>query len=253
MSERPFSVDRDLFEILRGGEKRGAALAETLWDLLPLPGRTLEVGVGAGVVADAVGADGRWIAGVDLSPVRLRRAFRRLMGAAARADARALPFATGSYDAAYLVWLQIVPDHQVIAEAARVLRPRGRLVVVTGPHTSGDDDEIGAIEARLDSLHPWREEPADMALRGSAAGLKLVARRQWVIPLEQAPEEAAQGIEARDLATLWALDDNLVDKARAEATTALRSLAEPAVPRLRRVAYPLLVFERTSATVAATS
>ena len=68
-----------------------------------------------------------------------------------------------------------------------------------------------------------------------------------MIPLEQAPEEAAKGIEARDLATLWALDDNLVDKARAEATTALRSLAEPSVPRLRRVAYPLLVFERTSA------
>ena len=229
MSERPISVDRDLFEILSGGEKRGAGLAEMLWGLLPLTGRTLDVGVGAGVVADAVGADEAMDRRDRHVADRLRRAFRRLMGAAARADARALPFATASFDAAYLVWLQIVPDHQVIAEVARVLRPRP----AGGGHrppTSGDDDEIGAVEARLDALHPWREGPADMALR-AAAGLKLVARRQWTIPVEQAPEEAARGIEAYDLATLWALDDDLVDKAQAEATCATVAGAAGTAPR----------------------
>lgn len=243
-SERPRSLDRDLFEILRGGERRGAALADLLWDLLPVEGRTLDIGVGAGVVADAVGADGRWIAGVDLSPVRLRRAFRRLMGAAAQADATALPFATGSFDAAYLAWLQIVPDPAVIAEAARALRPRGRLVVITGPHRSPPDDEIGRVEAGLDALHPWKAQPGDTALRGVAAGLRIVARRQWTIDVEQSPDEAAEGIEARDLATLWAIDDALADQARAEAVTALRSLDRPSEPRVRRIAYPLLVFER---------
>jgi SAM-dependent methyltransferase len=246
VSERPASVDRDLFEILRGGEKRGAALADVLWEHLPIAGRTLDIGVGAGVVADAVGADGRWIAGVDMSPVRLRRAFRRLMGAAARADARALPFATGAYDAAYVVWLQIVPDPPVIAEAARVLRPGGRLVIVTGPHSSGPDDEIGAVEAGLDALHPWQDVPADVALRGVTAGLRLVARRQWAIPVEQSPAEAAEGIEGRDLATLWGLDPRTVDNAIAAATTALRALPDPDRPRVRRIAYPLLVFERAA-------
>lgn len=244
MSERPISVDRDLFEILRGGERRGAALADVLWEFLPLEGRTLDIGVGAGVVADAVGADGRWVAGVDLSAVRLRRAFRRLMGAAARADATALPFATGSFDAAYLAWLQIVPEPAVIAEASRVLRPRGRLVVITGPHRSPPDDEIGRVEAALDALHPWRARPGDITLRGVDAGLRIVARRQWTIDVEQSPDEAAQGIEARDLATLWTLDDAVADKARAEAVTALRSLDEPFAPRVRRIGYPLLVFER---------
>jgi SAM-dependent methyltransferase len=246
MSERPTSVDRDLFEILRGGGKRGAALADVLWEHLPLEGRTLDIGVGAGVVANAVGADGRWVAGVDMAPARLRRAFRRLMGAAARADARALPFATGSFDAAYVVWLQILPDPPVIAEAARVLRPGGRLVIVTGPHTSRPEDEIGAVEAGVDALHPWREEPADVALRGVAAGLRLVARRQWVIPVEQSPEEAAEGIEGRDLATLWGLDPLTVDTAVTAATAELRSLPDPGTPRLRRIAYPLLVFERAT-------
>jgi SAM-dependent methyltransferase len=246
MSERPASVDRDLFEILRGGERRGAALAGVLWEHLPLEGRTLDIGVGAGVVADAVGADGRWVAGVDMSPARLRRAFRRLMGAAARADARALPFATGSYDAAYLVWLQIVPDPPVITEAARVLRPGGRLVIVTGPHSSARGDDIGAVEAELDALHPWRAVAADVALRGVAAGLRLVARRQWAIPVEQTPEEAAQGVEGRDLATLWGLDPQIAATAIAKATATLRALPGPDTPRVRRIAYPLLVFERAS-------
>ena len=57
-------------------------------------------------------------------------------------------------------------------------------------------------------------------------------------------ETVAARFAARDLATLWALDDAVVDKARAEAVTALRSLDAPFEPRLRRIHYPLLVFER---------
>jgi SAM-dependent methyltransferase len=246
VSDRPLAVDRtdDLFEILRGGEARGAALAEVLWRYMPIVPRTLEVGVGAGVVATAVGSDGRWVAGVDLSPVRLRRASRRLMGAAARADAAALPFADGSFDAAYLVWLQIVPGPALVAEAARVLRPGGRLVVVAGRHAVGPDDDVGAVEARLEGLHPWRERTTDVALRAADAGLRLVARAQWTIAVEQAPEDAARGIERRDLATLWGVAPDAAARAAADAVDALRRLPAPDRPRRRTLSYPLLAFER---------
>jgi SAM-dependent methyltransferase len=246
MSDRPLAVDRtdDLFEILRGGEARGAALADTLWRYMPIVPRTLEVGVGAGVVASAVGADGRWVAGIDLSPLRLRRAFRRLLGAAACADATALPFPDGAFDAAYLVWLQIVPAPALVAEVARVLRPGARLVVVAGRHAVAPDDEVGAVEARLEGLHPWRERPADVALQAAGAGLRLVARAHWVIAVDQAPEDAARGIERRDLATLWGLDPDEAAAASADAVAALRALPAPDRPRRRTLSYPLLAFER---------
>jgi SAM-dependent methyltransferase len=249
MTDRPFAVDTtdDLFEILRGGERRGLALAETLWRHLgpaPRHHRTLEVGVGAGVVASAVQSDGRWVAGVDLSPVRLRRASRRLMGAAARADARALPFRSGSFDAAYLVWLQLVPDREVTAEVARVLRRGGRLVLVTGPHEVGAGDEVGAVEDRLAALHPWKERPADVALRNASQGLKLVSRGRWALEVDQSPSDAARGLEGRDLARLWALPEDEAGAAIAGATAALRALPDPDRPRRRHIAYPLLVFER---------
>ena len=249
MTDRPVAVDTtdDLFEILRGGERRGLALAETLWRHLGparVDQRTLEVGVGAGVVASAVQSDGRWVAGVDLSTVRLRRASRRLMGAAARADAQALPFPAGVFDAAYLVWLQLVPDRQVTAEVARVLRRGGRLVLVTGPHETAVGDEVGAVERRLAALHPWKERPADVALRNASQGLRLVSRSSWVLEVDQSPSDAARGLEGRDLAGLWGLGKAEGDDAIAAATAALHALPEPDRPRRRRIAYPLLVFER---------
>jgi SAM-dependent methyltransferase len=245
MSDRPISVDRsaDLFAILRGGEARGLALAETLWRYLPLVPRTLEIGVGAGVVAAAVGSDGRWVGGVDVSHARLRRASRRLMGAAAQADAAALPVAGGSVDAVYMVWLQLVPGRAVVAEAARVLRPGGRLVVVTGRYESGTGDEIGVIERRLDVVRP-RDRPADMTLRGTSAGLRLIERRDWVVALDQSPADAATGLEARDLAALWHLDDPEGPLLVAEVVAALRGMPDPDRPRPRRLTYPLLVFEK---------
>jgi SAM-dependent methyltransferase len=244
MSDRPLSVDTsaDLFAILRGGEARGLALADTLWRYLPIVPRTIEIGVGAGVVAAAVGSDGRWIAGVDLSATRLRRASRRLLGAAARADAAALPFASGSIDAAYMVWLQLVPGPEVLAEAARVLRPGGRLVVVTGRYESGPGDDIGAVERGLDPVRP-PDRPADVTTRGTRAGLRLVERRTWDVDVDQTPDDAATGLAERDVRRLWGLDAG-GRRALADVVTALRALPEPGRPRSRRLSYPLLVFEQ---------
>lgn len=107
--------------------------------------RILEVGHGTGrclaAIAEAVGPDGR-VAGIDLSPGMHRQAERRLRrtGLEARCDlhvgdATALPFGDGSFDAVFMSFvleLFDTPDiPQVLGECRRVLRPGGRIAVVS--------------------------------------------------------------------------------------------------------------------------
>ncbi len=115
-------------------------------DRLDLGGATaLEVGCGPGralaALAGRVGPDGRAV-GVDAAPAMVRRARRHLRrrGLATRAtvtlgDARRLPVAAGAVDA---VCAFDVLDlfgrealRRTLAECRRVLRPDGRLCVVT--------------------------------------------------------------------------------------------------------------------------
>jgi ubiquinone/menaquinone biosynthesis C-methylase UbiE len=102
--------------------------------------RVLEVGPGTGLqvlhVAGVLGACGR-LDIVDIQQPMLdhvmRRAAAKTIGpiVPARADARDLPYADGSFDAAYLVTvLGEIPDPgAAMREIRRVLKPGGRLVV----------------------------------------------------------------------------------------------------------------------------
>ena len=103
--------------------------------------RVLDVGVGTGVLAMPLVERGLHVDGVDLSAPMLRRATAK---AAPRtrvgltvADATRLPFRDGAFEGAFMRHvLHLVPGWQeVLAEAVRVVRPGGTLVVSITDYT----------------------------------------------------------------------------------------------------------------------
>jgi ubiquinone/menaquinone biosynthesis C-methylase UbiE len=161
----------------------------------------LDIGVGTGT--GALAALRRWphatLAGVDPSSGMLAVARREAerAGVAARltlheAPAAHLPFPDASVDVAFSAFvLQLVPSRlAALAEARRVLRPGGRVAVVTwlagGERFRPDDAFLDAADAvDVELPEPGRARPfsspeaAAAALR--RAGLRSVAaRREWL-------------------------------------------------------------------------
>ncbi len=107
-------------------------------------GDVLDVGTGTGRILELLSPNARRAVGVDLSPAMLGVA-RATVDAAARPNAQVrhgdmyhLPFAPASFDV--IVFHQVLhyadDPASAVAEAARVLRPGGRVLVVDfAPHT----------------------------------------------------------------------------------------------------------------------
>lgn len=98
--------------------------------------RVLEIAFGTGDLLVDLSAAGKRPVGIDLSPYMVRLARNKLLRHGlsvplVRGQAQALPFADGAFDslAATFPTLYIV-DPQTLAEALRILRPGGRLIVV---------------------------------------------------------------------------------------------------------------------------
>lgn len=118
-------------------------------------GSVLDVGCGTGSYTAALAERGWNVTGVDISEDMLRLARERGV-AAIRADATALPFEDGSFDAAVSVLTNTDFDDlgAVVREIVRILRPGGPLVYLAvhpcfiGPHSVYDPDR------GLPELHP---------------------------------------------------------------------------------------------------
>ncbi len=123
----PF-YDAFLTAATRGARKRSlAALADGP------PRDILLLGVGTGLDLPHLPVQHRYV-GLDLTAAMLRRAGPRAAGlhfTPLRGDVQRLPFRDGSFDAAVLhLILAVVPAPTLcLAEAARVLKPGGQLLV----------------------------------------------------------------------------------------------------------------------------
>lgn len=120
-------------------------LAGVLDVLGPVAGmRILDLGCGKGRFARALRDRGAIVTGIDLSAAMLAEAGGI---ARVRGSARSLPFASGSFDAAIAVEMfeHLDPGSWpvAIAEARRVLSPRGTLAIV--------DKSLASLDAR----RPW--------------------------------------------------------------------------------------------------
>jgi DNA-binding transcriptional ArsR family regulator/protein-L-isoaspartate O-methyltransferase len=112
------------------------SLARAFTGLVRL-GDVLDVGAGDGTVAEMLAPHARRYVCLDVSRTLSEAACRRLATTKAarvlRADMHALPFLAESFDEVLVLNTLTYADKPavVLAEVARVLRPRGRLVLVT--------------------------------------------------------------------------------------------------------------------------
>jgi ArsR family transcriptional regulator len=150
-----------------------------LEELGPTPvGELLDIGTGSGLMLQILGPRARRAVGVDISAPALRLARTRIHGAGLshcefrRGDMYSLPFDDASFDTVSIDRVLAAAERPAaaIAEAARTLRPDGRLIVIE------DFDQIDAraSDNPLSQLRRWftaagmnadRLRPCDLAGR----------------------------------------------------------------------------------------
>jgi SAM-dependent methyltransferase len=120
---------------------------------LGAPGRALDLGCGSGVDDGYLAGAGFLVTGIDLSAEALRRARTVHPGVRfARADATRLPFGDGSFnlltDRGCLHYLAAAERPRYAEEAARVLRPGGRLFPRACLFSVGERNDIDEASLR---------------------------------------------------------------------------------------------------------
>ncbi|MFD0075948.1 class I SAM-dependent methyltransferase [Streptomyces sp. NPDC127166] len=237
------------YDASRGGTARAAGFAEQLAPLLDPARPVLDIGVGTGIVAAELTTRGYTVFGVDLSPGMLARAQARLGARVAVGDACRLPVRSGSVDQAVSTWLlHAGPDNRaVLAEAARVLRPGGRYLVIPAGGTRPADDVgvlVGALEDRLDPEGSRRDGPEWLAPIAAARGLVYEGTAsERPTSFQVTPRAMAESLTRGLFTGAWAVGGEataLVDETRAR----LLALPDPDVPRVREAADVVLVFTR---------
>ncbi|KAA1417854.1 class I SAM-dependent methyltransferase [Nocardioides humilatus] len=141
-------------------------------------GRALDVGCGGGGNT-AVLRDAGWsVTGLEYSPAGAQAAASRGLDVV-RGDATRLPFADATFDLVMStdVWEHIEDDRLIASEAARVLRPGGRLLVAVPCSMklwSGHDVALG---------HFRRYERDELDRLVTGAGLEVVDLWSWNVLL----------------------------------------------------------------------
>ncbi len=177
----------------------------------------LDLACGHGRHARVLARDAR-VVGVDRSDAYLRRAASVAPGARlVRGDVRALPLREGSFDAAYswyasLFMFDDATNEACLAEAARVLRPGGRLVVehanplrlANEPHAAArrelPDGSVVEEESRWDPARGV-DRCARRLVRPGGDLLAGVAELRYYTPTEWRPLAERAGLRLVELTT----------------------------------------------------
>ncbi len=140
-----FEAHAGEWDLLRrlGGQDDAVEEALVAAATTPSVGRLLDIGTGTGRILELLAGFAETATGIDRSPEMLRLARGKLAAAGnqraelQQADMRALPFADASFDTVTMHHVLHFADNpeSVVAEAARVVAPGGRLILADyAPH-----------------------------------------------------------------------------------------------------------------------
>ena len=168
------------------------------WVLSSLPhleGRMFEIGYGPGHLQEALQAEGRAAFGLDVSPQMAHQASRRLGRKGfpvnlVRGVAQHLPFQANAFETIVATFpSEYIYEAQTLAEARRVLVPKGRLVILPMAWITGGGildrlaawlfrvtGQAGAIESVLPAIRK-RLQSAGFAMRHELVEM----RGSWVL------------------------------------------------------------------------
>jgi SAM-dependent methyltransferase len=231
-----FDTIAPTYDRSRGGTARAAGFADLLLPLLDPAHPVLDIGIGTGIVAAELTARGCTVAGVDLSVRMLAQARDRLGRRVAVADAGRLPVRTASVTQAVSTWLlHAGPDRRaVFAEAARVLRPGGRYLLIPARGRRPADDIgriVNELEDRLDPEGTRRDDPETVAPTAEAAGFTCTGTAgERPVSFEVSPEGTAQSLRKGLFTGAWPITDADLPLVE-QACRRLRALPEPDRPR----------------------
>ena len=246
------SFDRiaDRYDETRGGLAVGRSFGDAVAEYAaPPPARIVELGVGTGLVALALTERGYDVLGADLSPKMIASARERIGARVVVADATRSPFASASCDVVVAARvLHVVGDPgAALAEAARLVRPGGRVVVIlAGSDREVPDDDIAVA---VHGLHQPRQRGLDedtvLGLADGTGALRLVERGYTKhLDYEETPREHAEKIRTRTWSGSWDTDEETWARNVAPIVYRLLALPDPDRPRRRRRAQRLYVFAR---------
>lgn len=247
MAGKSFDRVVDVYDETRGGEARGHSIAAGVLPYLR-PGRTLEIGVGTGIIALGLRDRGVDVVGVDLAPAMLAKAVDRVGPCVAVADGYQLPVPDASVDNALFVWvLQTVPEIEpMLAEAARVVRPGGRVVAVPsgGVRTDPANAIVRAMHDALGVRAGARAEGVATAGHGVPALRHVATDLALHEPYASCPARDADNIERRMFSSLFDVGDEQWARVVAPAIAALRALPDAGETTLVDSHQHVVVFER---------
>jgi SAM-dependent methyltransferase len=198
----------------------GVDAYEKLWSPVILPGAVallpwLKVGDGS-VVVDVGGGTGALLGAIhavsptalvvtlDASPEMLRVAYVARGASAVEADAVVLPVAAETVDAVVLAYVlfHVADPQATLAEAARVLRPGGRVGVVTWASERTERAQLVWDEVLADAnVPPLRPGRVDRGL-DSAEGIDAMLRAAGFVPQRVWPHRLRHQWDAK---SFWAL------------------------------------------------